>query len=67
MQNKNLENDFPGEWILLFNDEIIDHSANIEDMLKLVDEKFPESKFPNDLIKIKKNFHGTPRDSLHDK
>jgi hypothetical protein len=43
-----------GEWLLLFNDEIVDHSANIEDMLKLAEERFPADKFPNDDIKISK-------------
>jgi len=45
---------FSGEWILLFNDEIIDHSANVEDILKVAEEKYPADKFPNDEIKISK-------------
>jgi hypothetical protein len=57
-----------GEWVLLFNDEIIDHSANVEDMLKLAQEKFPEGKYPNDSIKISKIFQKmTPRETLLDK
>ena len=48
----------PGEWFLLFNDEIIDHSSNIEDMLKLAEEKYPADKFPNDTIKISKVLSG---------
>ena len=52
---------FSGEWLLLFNDEIIDHSANIEDILKLADEKYPSEKFPDDTIKISKVIHGSPR------
>jgi hypothetical protein len=43
-----------GEWLLLFNDEIVDHSANIEDMLKLAEQRFPADKYPNDEIKISK-------------
>ena len=50
---KNLE-EFAGEWILLFNDEIIDHSYNIEDMLLLAEERYPEEKFPDATIKISK-------------
>jgi len=50
---KNLE-DFTGEWILLFNDEIIDHSYNIEDMLILAEQRYPEEKFPDAMIKISK-------------
>jgi len=52
---------FTGEWLLLFNDEIVDHSANIEEILKEAEEKFPADKFPNDEIKIKKVFDGTLR------
>lgn len=51
-----------GEWLLLFNDEIIDHSANVEDMLKLAEEKYPAEKFPDDEIKISKVLNGTLRD-----
>ncbi len=51
-----------GEWLLLFNDEIIDHSANVGDMLKLAEEKFPADKFPDDEIKISKVINGTLRD-----
>jgi hypothetical protein len=54
MKNEELTKKFDGEWILLFNDEIIDHSKNVEDILKLAEEKFPESKFPKDEIKISK-------------
>ena len=53
---------FIGEWVLLFNDEIVDHSANIEDILKTCDEKFPADKFPDDEIKISKVLDGTLRD-----
>jgi len=49
---------FSGEWILLFNDEIVDHSSNIEDMLKVADEKYPSEKFPDDTIKISKVLSG---------
>jgi len=52
---------FQGEWLLLFNDEIIDHSSNVEDMLKIAEEKFPSDKYPNDEIKISKVLEGTPR------
>jgi hypothetical protein len=53
IQDKLIE-DLSGEWLLLFNDEIVDHSANVEDMLKLAEERFPADKFPNDEIKISK-------------
>ena len=43
---------FSGEWILLFNDEIVDHSVNLDDVLRVVEEKFPNDKFPTDTIKI---------------
>jgi len=49
-----LNESLSGEWLLLFNDEIVDHSANVEDMLKLAEERFPAEKFPNDDIKISK-------------
>jgi hypothetical protein len=50
---------YSGEWILLFNDEIVDHSVNLEDVLRIADEKFPAEKFPEDNIKISKVLSGT--------
>jgi hypothetical protein len=47
-----------GEWLLLLNDEIVDHSANVEDILKTAEEKFPENKFPDCDIKISKVIDG---------
>ena len=47
-----------GEWILLFNDEIVDHSVNLEDLFKVADEKYPADKFPDDTIKISKVLSG---------
>jgi hypothetical protein len=52
---------FSGEWILLFNDKIVDHSINIEDILKTYEEKYPADKFPDDEIKISKVLDGTFR------
>jgi hypothetical protein len=45
---------FSGEWLLLFDDQIVDHSANIEDILKTAEERFPEEEYPEDKIKISK-------------
>ena len=50
-----------GEWLLLFNDKIIDHSKNVEEILKLAEEKYPSNKFPNDDIKISKVFSENKR------
>ncbi|MDH7506434.1 MAG: DUF5678 domain-containing protein [Candidatus Thermoplasmatota archaeon] len=61
MKEENKIRKFSGEWILLFNDEIIDHSANVEEILKIAEEKFPADKFPDDEIKIAKVFQGTQR------
>jgi hypothetical protein len=58
MKIKDPLKEFSGEWLLLFNDEIIDHSVNIDDMLKLAEEKFPDEKFPDDTIKITKVLSG---------
>jgi hypothetical protein len=49
---------YSGEWILLFNDEIVDHSINLEDVLKIVEEKYPPNKYPEDNIKISKVLSG---------
>ena len=54
MKREEISKKFEGEWLLLFNDEIVDHSANVEDILKLAEEKFPSDKFPDDEIKISK-------------
>ena len=58
MSKEKSPEEFPGEWLLLFNDEIIDHSSNIEDILRLAEEKYPEDKFPDDAIKISKVLSG---------
>lgn len=62
MKQEEISKKFSGEWILLFNDEIVDHSANIEEILKICDEKFPANKFPDDEIRISKVIDGTLRD-----
>lgn len=49
---------YSGEWILLFNDEIVDHSVNLEEVLRIADEKYPADKFPEDTIKISKVISG---------
>lgn len=58
MEQEDYPREFSGEWLLLFNDEIVDHSANVEDMLKLAEEKYPADKFPDDTIKISKVLSG---------
>ena len=61
MKEDDITKKFHGEWILLFNDEIVDHSINVEEILKLAEEKYPSEKFPNDEIKISKVLEGNPR------
>ena len=58
MKEEEISKKFSGEWLLLFNDKIIDHSANVEDILKLAEEKYPAEKFPDDEIKISKVLSG---------
>ena len=58
MKDTDTPREFSGEWLLLFNDEVVDHSANVEDVLKIAEEKFPATKFPNDEIKISKVLEG---------
>jgi len=55
---------FSGEWVLLFNDEVIDHSRNIEDILKTAEERYPSEKFPEDHIKISKVLTGSPHNLM---
>lgn len=61
MKKEDITKKHSGEWLLLFNDEIVDHSINIEDILKTCEEKFPSDKFPDDHIKISKVINGTIR------
>ena len=61
MKQENVSKRFTGEWLLLFNDKIVDHSADIEDILKVVEEKYPADKFPEDGIKISKVLSGDLR------
>jgi hypothetical protein len=58
MQEEDVYKKFAGEWLLLFDEEIVDHSSNIEDILKVAEEKFPAEKFPQDKIKISKVLSG---------
>ena len=58
MERDSILKEYSGEWILLFNDKIVDHSVNLEDVLKIVDEKYPAEKFPEDSIKISKVLSG---------
>ncbi len=46
--------EYPGEWLLIFNDEIIDHSNNVEEILRKAEEEFPPDKLSDDSIKILK-------------
>jgi len=62
MRQEDTTKKFSGEWLLLFNDEVIDHSSNVEDILKLAEEKFPADKFPDDEIKISKVLDGSLRE-----
>jgi len=62
MKKDDLSKKFSGEWLLLFNDEVVDHSANVEEILKTCEEKFPSDKFPNDEIKISKVINGSRRE-----
>ncbi len=59
MEQEEILRKYSGEWILLFNDEIVDHSVNLEDVLRAADEKFPAQKFPEDSIKISKVLSGS--------
>jgi hypothetical protein len=67
MEIKDNKEKHQGEWVLLFHDEIIDHSANVEDILRIADEKFPEENRSSDAVKIAKILHGTPRYNLIEK
>jgi hypothetical protein len=58
MEKDEMLKKFSGEWILLFNDEVVDHSLNLEDVLRVADEKYPAEKFPQDNIKISKVLSG---------
>ena len=62
MKQEDVPKKFSGEWLLLFNDEIVDHSVNVEDILKLAEKKYPADKFPDDEIKISKVIDGTLRE-----
>lgn len=55
---------YSGEWILLFDDQIIDHSVNLEDMLKLVDEKYPNEQYSENRVRISRVPTGTPREFI---
>ncbi len=58
MEPEEILKKYTGEWILLFNDQIVDHSMNLEDILRVADEKYPSEKFPEDTIKISKVLSG---------
>ena len=62
MKKDDIYKNFSGEWLLLFNDEIVDHSANVEDILKIAEEKFPSERFSQENIRISKVIEGSLRD-----
>ena len=53
--------EFDGEWVLLFDDEIINHSQDVGEMLHLADELYPVESSPREHVKIAKVISG----SLH--
>jgi hypothetical protein len=59
MEQDEILRKYSGEWILLFNDQIVDHSMNLEDVLRVAEEKYPSGKFPDDSIKISKVLSGS--------
>ena len=59
MEQDEILKKYSGEWILLFNDQVVDHSINLEDVLRAADEKYPAEKFPEDNIKISKVLSGS--------
>ena len=54
MEQEELNKKFPGEWLLLFNDKIVDHSINLEEILNIYEEKINIEHIPEEEIKISK-------------
>ena len=54
LNEDSLLKEYPGEWILICNDEIIDHSDNIEEILRSAEERFSADKLSDDSVKILK-------------
>ena len=59
MEQEEMLKKYSGEWILLFDDQIVDHSLNLEEVLRVADEKYPAEKFPENNIKITKVLSGS--------
>jgi len=59
MEQEEMLKKYAGEWILLFNDQIVNHSLNLEEVLRVADEKYPADKFPDDNIRISKVLSGS--------
>jgi hypothetical protein len=59
MEQDEILRKYSGEWILLYNDRIVDHSVNLEDVLRTADEKYPANKYPEGNIRISKVLSGT--------
>ncbi len=59
MEQEEILKKYSGEWILLFDDQIVDHSLNLEEVLRVADEKYPAEKFPENSIKITKVLSGS--------
>ena len=58
MEVVDFEKKHQGEWILFFHDEIIDHSANVEDILRIAEEKFSDRENSSDAVRISKILDG---------
>ena len=60
MPEEKITDIFSGEWVLLFEDRIIDHSANIQDMLILAQDKYPNDKYHMGPFESKRSFKVHP-------
>ncbi|HHH80022.1 MAG: hypothetical protein J7L32_01565 [Thermoplasmata archaeon] len=47
---------FLGEWVLIFDDKVINHSYNLEDMLKLA-EDYPKEEVTIAKLPVKPGIH----------
>jgi hypothetical protein len=59
MEQDEILKKYSGEWILLFNEQVVDHSINLEDVLRAADEKYPADKYPEGNIRISKVLSGS--------
>ncbi len=54
LREEELYREYNGEWLLIFKDEVVEHSRDVEEILRLAEELFPGDMLSE--VRIRKVF-----------